>query len=83
MSRRAVAFLGMPQVARMPVAMLDRTDLAMRAEVRPWSSDGMNYFDVYCPAGCPWEWTWTEPLSLAKVADAVQQHLTRDHGVGL
>ena len=72
------------EAPRLEVSRLDRTELAMHAEVRGWGPDNAEA-TVYCPTGrCLWERTWADrAVSLAAIADAVQQHLTLDHRVGL
>lgn len=67
------------ELPRLPVELVDRSKLAMAAEVRSWESEGVTFIETYCPAGCPWERTWEHSLSLAQLADTVQLHLDEAH----
>jgi hypothetical protein len=67
------------EAPRIDVAQLDRSELAMRAEVRSWESEGVTFIEVYCPAGCPWEHAWEHERSLAQMADVVKRHLDEAH----
>lgn len=65
-----------------PVAMLDRTELAMRAEVRAvWSPDGAE-LQVWCSV-LPCRWSASASLGdaayLAQLADIVKRHLDEAH----
>lgn len=65
----------------LPLAMLDRTELAMRAAVTVGGDRETPAVTVYCPDDmCPWSRDiehWAPTLAL--LADTVQQHLTEKH----
>lgn len=65
----------------LPLAMLDRTELAMRATVLVGGDREAPAITVYCPDDmCPWSRDlghWAPTLAL--LADTVQQHLTETH----
>jgi hypothetical protein len=67
----------------LPLAALDRTELAMRAAVTAtWRDDDTaEGLTVHCPDdGCAWSRNlehWAPALAL--IADVVQQHLTEQH----
>lgn len=65
-----------------PVALLDRTELAMQAEVRAvWSPDGAE-LQVWCSV-LPCRWSASASLGdaayLAQLADVVKRHLDEAH----
>jgi hypothetical protein len=69
-------------VPDLPLAMLDRTELAMLATTTIGGDRDVPVLTVYCPEDmCPWSRDvehWAPTIAL--LADAVQQHLTEVHG---
>ncbi len=68
------------ELPRLPVDMLDVSALARQATVHGWGVDGEESTEVRCPAGCPWTGDADGVVTLAWLADKVQQHLTEVHG---
>lgn len=64
------------EAPRLPVDRLDSSALARQAGI-------IGRADVGCPTQrCPWVGVWEHTATLAKIADAVQQHLAEAHAGG-
>lgn len=69
------------ELPRIPAKLLDRTELAMRAEVSGWDRDDGRNVMVSCP-DCAWtqEWGYGAPMpTLGQLAGAVSQHSAEAH----
>lgn len=71
------------ELPRLPVEMSDPSALARQATViATWRNDQTAGFEVLCPVWCGWEQTYGHSVTLALLADAVQQHLNDKHAGG-
>lgn len=64
----------------LPLSVFDPSALAMRATLSGYCVDNGRNVEIDCPrSDCTWSREWTHDVSLALLADTVQQHLTEKH----